>query len=292
MSAVTTTTSERTLGTSRRRHLLRQAILYVILVPLSLVFAAPLFWMISTALKDNSQLGAWPPVWVPDPVLWDNFVKAWTSSPFDVYLRNTLTITILAMIGQMVSASAVAYGFARLRFPGRDFLFIVVLATMMLPGVVTLIPSYILFKQLGWLDTFLPLIVPAYFGGGAFFIFMLRQFFKTIPMELSEAAKIDGASNFRIFVQIVLPLARPALATVAIFAFMGHWNDFMAPLIYLNSDQNLTLTLGMRRFMQTYQTQFQYLMAISTLMTLPVILIFFFAQQYFVQGVVMSGLKG
>ncbi|MBI2941849.1 MAG: carbohydrate ABC transporter permease [Chloroflexi bacterium] len=282
----------RTLGARRRNSILGQIGLYVLLIPLSAIFLTPLVWMLSTALKANEQLGAWPPVWIPNPIQWDNFSRAWTSAPFGLYLQNTLTITLLALVGQVVSASAVAYGFARLRFPGRDALFVVVLATMMLPGVVTLIPTYILFKTLGWLDTFAPLIVPAYFGGGAFFIFMLRQFFKTIPMELSEAAKIDGASNFRIYVQIVLPLSKPALATVAIFSFMAHWNDFMGPLIYLNSPERYTLTLGLQRFMQVYRTDFQQLMAISFLMTLPVITIFFLAQQYFVQGVVMSGLKG
>jgi multiple sugar transport system permease protein len=193
-----------------------------------------------------------------------------------------------------VSCSAVAYGFARVRFPGREGLFVVVLATMMLPGAVTLVPTYILFKEVGWLDTFAPLIVPAYFGagGGAFFIFLLRQFFKTIPMELTEAAKIDGASHFRTFLQIILPLAKPALATVAIFSFRGHWNDFEGPLIYLSSRDNYTLTLGLRYFIRMNSTDFQYLMAISFLMTLPIILVFFFAQQYFVRGVVMTGLKG
>jgi multiple sugar transport system permease protein len=284
--------SVRNRAAKHRNDALGQISLYCLLVPLSLLFVIPLVWMLSTALKTNEQLGAWPPIWIPNPVAWQNFPAAWSSAPFGLYLQNTLTITLLATIGQMASASAVAYGFARVRFPGRDMLFVVVLATMMLPAVATLIPAYILFKTLGWLDTFAPLIVPAYFGGGAFYIFMLRQFFKTIPMELSQAAKIDGASNFRIYLQIVLPLSKPALATVAIFSFMGHWNDFLAPLIYLSSSDKLTLTLGLQRFMQVYSTDFQHLMAISFLMTLPVITTFFFAQQYFVQGIVMSGLKG
>jgi len=195
------------------------------------------------------------------------------------------------MLGQLLSASAVAYGFARLRFPGRDILFIVVLATMMLPGVVTLIPTYILFQKLGWLNTFLPLIVPAYFGA-PFFIFLLRQFFRSIPMELSEAAKIDGASNLRILLQLILPLSRPALATLLIFSFTGNWNDFLGPLIYLNTQDKYTLTIGLQVFLQQNSTQFQYLMAISFLMSLPIIVVFFFAQQHFVRGIVMSGIKG
>lgn len=266
-------------------------LIYLLLVPLAAIFIAPLFWLISTSLKTDQQLGVWPPVWLPNPIAWENYVKAWNAAPFALYTRNTLIITGLGLFGQLISASAVAYGFARVRFPGRDFLFIVVLATMMLPSVVTLIPTYILWQRLGWLDTFAPLIVPSYFGP-AFFIFLLRQFFRTIPMELSEAAKIDGASNLRILIQLILPLSKPALATVTIFSFMNHWNDFLGPLIYLTSRENYTLTLGLRQFMGQYSTQFQYMMAISFLMSLPIILVFFFAQQYFVRGVVMSGLKG
>jgi ABC-type glycerol-3-phosphate transport system permease component len=185
-----------------------------------------------------------------------------------------------------------AYGFTRLRFPGRSLLFAILLATMMLPGVVTLIPTFILFKELRWLDSFKPLIVPAYFGGGAFFIFLLRQFFRTLPPEIFEQATIDGASSYRIYGQIVLPLSKPALATVAIFGFMSHWNDLMAPLIYINSPEKFTLTLGLRRFMLLTDVRYQEMMAMALLMTLPVILVFFFFQQYFIEGVVMSGLKG
>ena len=290
----TATASAARARTHLRREVVRHVIFYLVLLPLALVFVLPLVWMISTSLKDNLQMAASPPIWIPTPIRWDNYGKALTSLPFGLYLGNTLQITLLGLLGQMLSCTAAAYAFARLRFPGRDTLFVVVLATMMLPGVVTLIPTFILFKQLGWLNTFAPLIVPAWFGagGGAFYIFMLRQFFKTIPMELSEAAKIDGASNFRIYYQIVIPLAKPALATVAIFSFMAHWNDFIGPLIYLNTADKLTLTLGLRQFMQQYTTQFQYMMAISTLMALPIIAIFFFAQKYFIQGVVMSGIKG
>jgi ABC-type glycerol-3-phosphate transport system permease component len=261
------------------------------LAPLTIIFLAPLFWLISTSLKTDQQLGVWPPVWIPNPIVWENYLKAWNAAPFALYTRNTLIITGLGLLGQLVSSCVVAYGFARVRFPGREFLFVVVLATMMLPSVVTLIPTYIFWQRLGWLDTFAPLIVPAYFGP-AFFIFLLRQFFRSIPMELSEAAKIDGASNLRILAQLIVPLSKPALATVTIFSFMNHWNDFLGPLIYLTSQENYTLTLGLRHFMGQYSTQFQYMMAISFLMSLPIIVVFFFAQQYFVRGVVMSGLKG
>jgi ABC-type glycerol-3-phosphate transport system permease component len=223
---------------------------------------------------------------------WSHFVDAWSSGIFGLYFVNTATITISATFGQVLTASMAAYGFTRLRFPGRSLLFGVLLATMMLPGVVTLIPTFILFKELGWLDSFKPLIVPAYFGGGAFFIFLLRQFFRTLPPEIFEQATIDGASNYRIYAQIVLPLAKPALSTVAIFGFMSHWNELMAPLIYINSPEKFTLTLGLRRYMGLTDVRFQEMMAMALLMTLPVLLVFFFFQQYFIEGVVMSGLKG
>lgn len=265
---------------------------YLLLIPLSLIFILPLVWMISTSLKGNEQMTAWPPVWIPYPLHWDNFIAAWTSSDFARYLWNTLMYTVLAGLGTLLTSSMVAFGFARLRFPGRDFLFGLLLATLMLPSIVTLIPQYVLFKQFNWLDSFKPLIVPAWFGGGPFFIFLLRQFFRTIPNELFEQATIDGASNYRAYWQIMLPLAKPALSTVAIFSFLNFWNDFMGPLIYLNSAQNYTLTLGLRTFMQRQDVKVQEMMAMSLMMTIPVIILFFAFQRYFIEGVVMSGIKG
>ncbi|MEZ4864847.1 MAG: carbohydrate ABC transporter permease [Caldilineaceae bacterium] len=277
---------------NRTQKIIWQFILYLLLISLAVLFTTPLVWLISTSLKDDAQMALWPPVWIPTPLRWDHFYTAWTSGNFSLYFLNTTTITVLATIGQLLTASMAAFGFARLRFPGREFLFGLLLATMMLPYVVTLIPTYVLFKNLGWLNSFKPLIVPAYFGGGAFFIFLLRQFFRTLPPELFEQATIDGASNYRIYWQILLPLSKPALSTVAIFGFMQHWNDFLAPLIYLNSPEKFTLTLGLRRFMALTEVRFQEMMAMALLMTLPVLLVFFFFQQYFIQGVVMSGLKG
>lgn len=269
-----------------------QGVIYTLLTLLALLFTTPLIWLVSTALKDDAQMAAWPPVWLPTPLRWDNFAIALVAGNFGLYFWNTTIITVLATAGQLLTASMAAFGFARLRFPGREFLFSILLATLMLPYVVTLIPTFVLFKNLGWLDSFRPLIVPAYFGGGAFFIFLLRQFFKTLPPEIFEQALIDGASNYRIYRQILLPLAKPALSTVAIFGFMQHWNDFLAPLIYINSPEKFTLTLGLRRFMSLTDVRFQEMMAMALLMTLPVLLVFFFFQQYFIQGVVMSGLKG
>jgi multiple sugar transport system permease protein len=291
MSARTTAVATPRLSTQRRRRLGKIAA-YAALTPISLIALIPLVWMVSTSLKPDEQLYVWPPQWIPSPLMWENYPQAWGYAPFTLYLRNTLTITVFALIGQMLSASVVAYGFARLRFPGRDFLFAVLLATLMLPGVVTMLPTYLLFRTLGWIDTFYPMIVPAYFGGSAFYVFLLRQFFRSIPMELSDAAKIDGCSNLGTLFRIVMPLAKPALATVAIFTFMNHWNDFLRPLIYLNSQSNLTLTVGLQSFMLDYRTLFQYLMAVSALMTLPVIAIFFVAQRYFIQGMILSGMKG
>lgn len=276
----------------RYRKLIKPIAIYIVLLLLSAVFALPLLWLLSTALKPDEQMAQWPPVWIPSPLEWSHFSDAWSSGNFGLYFVNTSVITISATFGQILTASMAAYGFTRLRFPGRGVLFGVLLATMMLPGVVTLIPTFILFKELGWLDSFKPLIVPAYFGGGAFFIFLLRQFFRTLPPEIFEQATIDGASNYRIYAQIVLPLAKPALSTVAIFGFMNHWNELMAPLIYINSPEKFTLTLGLRRYMGLTDVRFQEMMAMALLMTLPVLLVFFFFQQYFIEGVVMSGLKG
>lgn len=265
---------------------------YLLLIPLSLIFILPLVWMISTSLKGNEQMTAWPPVWIPNPIHWENFISAWTSSDFARYLWNTVMYAVLAGLGTLLTSSMVAFGFARLRFPGRDFLFGLLLATLMLPSIVTLIPQYVLFKQFNWLDSFKPLIVPAWFGGGPFFIFLLRQFFRTIPNELFEQATIDGASNYRAYWQIMLPLAKPALSTVAIFSFLNFWNDFMGPLIYLNSAQHYTLTLGLRSFMQRQDVKVQEMMAMSLMMTIPIIILFFSFQRYFIEGVVMSGIKG
>ena len=276
----------------------RQGLIYCLLVPLAVVFTLPLVWLLSTSLKSDAQMAAWPPVWIPSPLRWDNFREGWIQSDFLRCLMNTLSITVLASFGQMLTCSMAAFGFARLRFPGRKPLFIVLLATMMLPGVVTLIPTFVLFRLLGWLDSFKPLIVPAYFGGGAFFIFLLRQFFLTLPRELFEQATIDGASNYRQYWQIMLPLCKPALSTVAIFAFMWHWNDFMGPLIYLNDNNLYTLSLGLRMMYNTYTgygnavPMIGPVMAASVVMTAPVILIFFVGQKYFIEGIVTSGLKG
>lgn len=266
-------------------------LIYVLLILGSIVFMIPFLWMVSSSLKELPQIFVYPPQWIPDPFRWDNYVVTLGKMDFLVALKNTLLITGLGVLGQLLSSSVVAYGFARLRFPGREFLFLLVLSTMMLPPQVTMIPVFIIFRSLGWVDTFKPLIVPAFFGGGAFFIFLLRQFFLTIPKDLEDAARIDGCGTFRIFWQIILPLAKPALITVAIFSFMNHWNDFMGPLIYLNSAHKRTLAIALQSFQGQFTAEWNLLMAASIVVLIPVLVIFFALQRYFVEGIVLTGIK-
>jgi multiple sugar transport system permease protein len=270
----------------------RLALTYLVLIGLSCVFLIPFFWMLSTSLTEASKVIVRDRSWFPHPIVWHNYREALTILPFQLFLKNTLIITICCIIGQTLSASLVAFGFSRMRFPGRNVLFIMVLSTMMLPVQVTQIPTFVIFTHLRWIDTLKPLIVPAFFGGGAFFIFLLRQFFMTIPSELEDAAKIDGCSPLGIYWNVALPLSKPALATVAIFSFMGHWNDFMGPLIYIQSMENKTLALGLNSFRSLHGTEYHLLMAASISVLLPVLIIFFCAQKYFVQGIVLSGIKG
>ncbi len=259
----------------------------------AVVILIPFAWMLSTSLKPAEDVWLLPPQWIPPELHWENFTNALTIMPFFRYTLNTLIITIACIIGTLLSASLVAYGFARLRFPGRDILFFLLLSTMMIPGQVTLIPTFILFRYLGWVDTFLPLTVPAFLGGGAFAVFMLRQFFMTIPMELDEAATIDGCSPLGIYWRIFLPLSKPALGTLAIFVFMGCWNDFLGPLIYINSMEKWTITLGLNAFLgHTGGVEWNLMMAASLVFLLPCLIIFFLAQKAFVQGIVVSGVKG
>lgn len=273
-----------------------RSVLYSLAIICALAFALPFFWTISSSLKPISEIYLFPPTLWPNDIRWTNYSDVFRLAPFARFIWNTVVITALAMIGQILSASAVAYGFARFRFPGRDALFFLVLSTMMLPWQVTIVPTFLLFRYLGWINTFLPLIVPSYFGGGAFFIFLLRQFFLTIPKDLDEAAKLDGASSVRIFWNIILPLSKPALATVAIFSFLDHWNEFIGPLIFLNSTEKFTLSIGLRYFMvnpfEGDEPREAILMAASLIVALPPLLLFFFAQKYFVRGIITTGLKG
>jgi multiple sugar transport system permease protein len=264
---------------------------HLALIALGLFFFLPFYWLVTTSLKSDTEVFAMPPVWFPKTLLWGNFTKSVNYAPFGLYLRNTLEICLLSVVGSVLSSSLVAYSFSRIRWPGRDALFVVLLASMMLPGQVTMIPVFAIFRSLGWIDTILPLVVP-HFLGSAFFIFMLRQFFLTIPLELSDAARMDGCSEWDIYRRVILPLSRPALATVGLFTFIGAWNDFGGPLLYLNDERKATLSLGLQQFVSQHGAEWSLLMAASTLMTIPIILIFFFAQRTFIQGIATSGLKG
>lgn len=292
-------TPEKRQATATQRRQINVAITHLALAGLSIIFLIPLAWMISTALKPDGQVMTFPPQWIPDPVVWGNFPEAFNYNedvigykPFAVYGRNTLILCILTVAGTVVSNALVAYSFARLKWPGRDFAFALTLATMMVPFPVLMVPLFGLFKDFGWVGTFKPLWVPAWFGT-AFNIFLLRQFFRTIPKELSEAAKIDGASEFGIFYQVIVPLAKPALAVVALFSFMTVWNDFLGPLIYLQDQKSFTLAVGLQAYQsQAGGTSWNLLMAASVMVVLPVVVLFFFAQKQFIQGIAATGLKG
>ena len=265
-----------------------------VIVALAVVLFIPFGWMLSTALKPLEECFQYPPTWIPRPALWENFFIAWTWLPFTRYLINTLYLAGVGIVGAVFSSALVAYGFARYRAPGRDLLFLVLLSTMMLPEQVTLIPSFLLFKYLRWLNTYKPLLVPA-FTGVPFFIFLLRQFYMTLPIELDEAARIDGCGRLGILWRIILPLSKPALATVAIFVFFNRWNAFLLPLIYLKSSDKYPLAVGLS-MLRGENTggliYWNYLMAASILVAIPPLLVFFFAQRQFVQGIALTGLKG
>jgi multiple sugar transport system permease protein len=275
-----------------KRPLISRVMLTTALVAIGLVFTIPFLWMVSTSLKGNEQIFTVPPRWIPSVFHPENYLVIFDRMPFLRYLGNSVMVTGLTILGVVASSSLVAYAFACLRWPGRNMFFGLLLGTMMLPMQVTMIPVFVLFKDLGWLNTYKPLVLPAFFGGGAFNIFLLRQFYLGIPREIADAARIDGCSEFRIYWNIMLPLARPALATVAIMTFMFSWNDFLGPLIYLSDKEKGTLALGLSMFVGQYQTEWGLLMAASLLTMLPMILVFFFFQKYIIQGFTMSGLKG
>lgn len=274
------------------------ALIHLVLIVLAVAFLAPLAWMIITALKTPKEAMTNPPVWIPSEIHWENFKDAFTYNsdklgyiPFAVYGLNTLIICTLVVAGSVISNALVGYSFARLNWPGRDIAFSIVIATMMVPFPVLMVPIFGMFKDLGWVGTFKPLWVPAWFGS-AFSIYLLRQFFKTIPFELSEAAKIDGCSEWGIFSRIILPLCKPALAVVALFSFIGTWNDFIGPLIYLLDQKTFTLALGLQSYQsQAGGTDWNLLMAASSIVVAPVIVLFFFTQRLFIQGIAVSGLK-
>jgi multiple sugar transport system permease protein len=279
-------------------HILLEFLKYFIVITLAVSYAFPLYWMISSAMKTDPMVYRIPPVLIPNPPQIQNFINAWLSDDFTLYTFNSVFRYALPnTIFTLISSSLVAYGFSRIRWPGRDKLFYLCIGTMLIPYTVIMVPLFIIFKQLHWTGTYLPMVVPALFGN-AFYIFMLRQFFMTLPEELAEAARIDGASEIGIFIRIILPLARPALAVVALFQFMGTWNDYLGPLIYINKYTMFPLALGIQK-LRAMMSQvgnaplaYPYLMAISTIASLPFIILFFFAQRTFIEGIALTGLKG
>ena len=280
-------------GRGSLRRVLTALARHALLASVAFIFLIPFYWMLVSALKDNSQIFAQPIQWWPSPVRWGNFAAAMTFEgfPFLRFLWNSIYYSGAVTIGTVISCAAVAYGFARLRFPGRDLLFVLTVSTMMIPSIVTFIPTFVLFKTFGLLGTYAPLILPHWLGN-AFYIFMLRQFFMGLPWELSDAARVDGASEWRIFWQIMLPLVRSALMVVAVFTFLYTWHDFFGPLIYLSERDQYPLSLGLFAFRAQRTTEWALMMAASTLTTLPLVIVFFFTQRYFLEGIAVTGIKG
>ncbi len=268
----------------------RRALSYTVLIIGALLMLVPFNYMVSSSLKTMIEAFRFPPTWIPQTIVWQNYVEIWSKAPLGKVFVNSMRISLLAALGQVLSCSLAGFAFARLRFKGRDLLFMIVLATLMVPGHVTLIPTFVLFREIGWLNTHLPLIVPHWFGGG-FGIFLVRQFFLTIPQELADAAKVDGCNPARSYWQIFMPLAKPVLATLAIFQFLGSWNDLLGPLIYLRDLDLMTFPVALVSFGGRYLVNLPLLMAASVISILPTLVLFLLLQKYFVQGIVLSGLK-
>ncbi|OZS39698.1 carbohydrate ABC transporter permease [Enterococcus hirae] len=266
----------------------KKIISYLLMTAIGIVLITPLLWMVFTSLKRMEEIVRYPPTFFPEKIVWQNYLDTITAFPFWRYARNTLLITVLVVFGNVLSNSFIAYGFAKLDFPGKKLMFALVLSTMMIPGFVTMIPQYVLFSKIGWVGTYLPLIVPSFFGN-AFNIFLMRQFYLSINDELIEAAEIDGANHFYIWSRLMLPLTKPALITIAINSFNAAWNDFLGPLLYIQDQEKYTLQIGLQVFQNQATTQWNYLMAGATLVLIPTILMFFFAQRYFIEGMDLTG---
>lgn len=283
----------------RRRELIRKSLIHTVLVAGSLFFIFPFFWLLVGSFKSEVQLSLFPPTLIPIPIRWENFPEMFVQAPFLTFLKNSVIISVLNILGAVLSCSLIAYPFARLRWPGRDVVFVAVLATMMIPFQITAVPLFLIFRKMGWIDTLYPLWVRAWFGL-PFFIFLLRQFYMSIPYELEDAAKIDGCSYFGIYWRIMLPLVKPALAVIAIFRFMFSWNDFFHPLIFIQSIEKMPLALGLQTLLprpgqiatSPGAISFNYMLAAALLMTFPLVILFFFAQKYFIQGITLTGIKG
>ena len=295
MAAITRERAHPLAASTKVRQRLGLLGTYALLALGGAVILIPLYWMIATSLKAETKLFVLPPQIFPDPVVWRNYIDVWTIQPFTGYFVNTIFMTALAMGGEIFSCALVAYGFARFRFPGRDGLFILMLTTMMLPGIITMIPAFLIWRSLGRIDTFSPLTVGALFAWGPSYIFLLRQFFLTIPREIEEAAIIDGANVVDVFWKIMLPLVKPALLAIAVLSFNGNWNNFMGPLIYLNTPAKYPVILGLYTFAGSLSQEapkWHYMMAMTVIMSLPILLLYFRAQKYFIEGLTVGGVKG
>jgi ABC-type glycerol-3-phosphate transport system permease component len=292
-TAPTQALGQEALRPGRRKIRPFRAFTWFVLIAGALLMSLPFIWMISSSLKAEQNVFQYPPQIIPDPVVWHNYVEALIYKPFALYVRNTVFLVAVNMFAVLLASSFVAYGFARIQFPGRDAWFIVVLATMMMPYYVLMVPLFVMFTRLGWIDTYLPLTVPFFFGGGGFNIFLMRQFFRTIPAELTDAARIDGCNEFQIYWSIMMPLAKPALVSIGILIFLGTWNDFIGPLLYIKSPDLFTVSIGLAGFRSIMRSRWDLLMAAATAMTVPVVALFFAAQRYFFEsgGITLTGLK-
>lgn len=286
--------SYRPMSRQRRLSLIGRILLQILMTVVVISFLVPALWMISSSLKVSTEVFAHPIVWIPSDPQWRNYARVFEIMPFAKFIWNTVIVVTFAVIGTVISSSMVGYSFARIRWPGRDFFFGLLIATMLLPEVITLVPRFIIFRRLGWIDTFLPLTVPYWCAATALYVFLMRQYFRGLPIELEEAALIDGASRLRILFQIILPLSKPVLATVAVFALLQHYTDYLNPLIYLNSMDKWTLAVGLGSLNanESYGASWELVFAAGTIMTLPMLILFIFAQRYFVRGIATTGLKG
>lgn len=269
---------------------LRRVLLYIVLILIAVIMVVPFLWMLSTSLKTQYDAVKIPPVWIPDPPRWENYVKLFTEQPMFQFMLNTIKIVFFVVLGQLFFSSLAAYSFARISFKGRNVVFFFYIATLMVPGQVTMIPTYLMFAKAGLTDNHLALILPAFFS--AFGVFLLRQFFMSLPRELEEAAKIDGCNPFMTYWRIMLPLVVPAMLTLGVFTLMNTWNDYMGPLIYLSSPEKYTMTLGIAYFKGVYTTQWNLVMAGSIVSVVPILIAYLCAQKYFIEGIAFSGVKG
>lgn len=277
----------------RRTDALQKLIIYAVLVAGAVIVLFPFLWTFSTSLKTPDQVYQIPPQLIPDPIAPENYDRVINERPFGRWMLNSVFVVVVSTIGTLLSCSLAAFAFSRLRWPFRDQLFLVLLATMMLPSQVTLIPTFILFKELGWINTYFPLALPAWFARNAFYVFLLRQFFMTIPLDLDDAARMDGANNFQVYWRIILPMSKPALGVAALMFAQFKWREFLAPLIYLNRRESLLASIGLRTFMdETHGTDWELMMAANIMFMVPVVVVFFFTQRFMIQGVVISGVKG